>query len=343
MKKCGAVVWWVLLQWMVATGIVLGESSMPVYVTHLGNVNDFSLFANGGWDGNWYVGFNTCWVTKFNIATNLGHPADFKAFIGAKLGRAKTKTITGRPPWEREAIPGEIYIAVASTPSWPATNRFLLTTTKDIPVEGDPENALDGVGESRWFWTEVPVEAIAFGGPNYLALYSSTPGLVSASSSPVLAAGWGLPSNAKIGGSRGEAHTWLNTAVSGAPPSNPEEALKTGVTYFEPAIGIKLVRLTGNDSAYIDVSLDDIKQHNLPSGKITVVVKTVAALGVERVWIETSGDGDKWSKAGRYLWNPPYIFTINVSLDMDKMMLRAAASDLSETIGYSEPAVITKE
>lgn len=296
-------------------------------------MNEFSLFGNGGWDGNWYVGYNTCWITKFDVAKELGAPENFKAFIGAKLGRAKTKTLAGRPPWEREAVPGEIYIAVASAPSWPATNRFLLTTTKDMPVEGDPENALSGVGEARWFWTEVPVSAITFGGPNYLALYSSTPGLISASSSPILAAGWG---------SRGEAHTWLNTTVSGAPPSNPEEALKTAVTYFEPAIGIKLVRVTNNGSAYVDVSLDEIKQNLLP-GKITVSVKTAVALGVEKVWIETSGDGIGWSKLGRYLWSPPYIFTISMPSDMDKMMLRAAASDVSETVGYSEPAVITKD
>ena len=36
----------------------------PVIVEQVPNPNDYSLFANGGWDGNWYVGYNNGWIKK---------------------------------------------------------------------------------------------------------------------------------------------------------------------------------------------------------------------------------------------------------------------------------------
>src|SRR4051794_30165180 len=39
----------------------------PVFMADLANPNDFSVFANGGWDGNWYVGYNTCWIQKLSV------------------------------------------------------------------------------------------------------------------------------------------------------------------------------------------------------------------------------------------------------------------------------------
>ncbi len=40
---------------------------MPLFIADLPNPNNFSLFANGGWDGSWYVGFNTCWMQKLAV------------------------------------------------------------------------------------------------------------------------------------------------------------------------------------------------------------------------------------------------------------------------------------
>src|SRR4051812_24400091 len=62
------------------------SADYPVFVAKASNPNDYSLFANGGWDGNWYVGYNTCWIKKLP-AIPLGHYA--RAYIGAKLGRMK--------------------------------------------------------------------------------------------------------------------------------------------------------------------------------------------------------------------------------------------------------------
>ena len=36
----------------------------PVFVAQTPNPNDYSLFANAGWDGNWYVGYNNGWIKK---------------------------------------------------------------------------------------------------------------------------------------------------------------------------------------------------------------------------------------------------------------------------------------
>jgi len=122
---------------------------LPVYLAELSNLNDYLLFANGGWDGNWYAGFNVCWMKELPIPAAGDY---IRAFVGAKLGRMKTRPIAGKPVWEREPIPGSLYISVNSTPSWKQSNSYFLVDARDIPLEGDAENALEGVGESRWFW-----------------------------------------------------------------------------------------------------------------------------------------------------------------------------------------------
>src|SRR4051794_28980944 len=58
----------------------------PVYVAQLANLNDYNVFANSGWDGNWYVGYDTCWIKKLPPVP----PGRYRrAFLGARLGRAK--------------------------------------------------------------------------------------------------------------------------------------------------------------------------------------------------------------------------------------------------------------
>ena len=60
-----------------------GQNIPPVvFLADLPNPNDFTLFANGGWDGSWYVGYNTCWMQKLPAP-----PAgEYKrAFLGARF------------------------------------------------------------------------------------------------------------------------------------------------------------------------------------------------------------------------------------------------------------------
>src|SRR5206468_924344 len=100
---------------------------------------DFVLFANGGWDGNWYVGYNTCWIQQLPVPKG----AYRRAFIGARLGRMKSQPEPGKPSWEKKALPGEIYMAIASTPAWTREQSHFLVDGRDIPLEPDPENAIE--------------------------------------------------------------------------------------------------------------------------------------------------------------------------------------------------------
>ena len=121
-----------------------GTVSYPLFIADLANPNDFSLFANGGWDGNWYVGYNNCWVQKLAVPEG-GYR---RAFIGARLGRMKNYPPPGKAPWEKKADDGEIYMAISSTASWTRAQSFFLVGTGDIPLEPDLENAVEEAGES---------------------------------------------------------------------------------------------------------------------------------------------------------------------------------------------------
>src|SRR6266576_594812 len=74
------------------------SSIVPTIVTLGASLHDYGRFADGGPDANWYVGFNNAWIIKLPPA-----PAgDFaRAFVGAKLGRAKTRPVPSKP-WLRE-------------------------------------------------------------------------------------------------------------------------------------------------------------------------------------------------------------------------------------------------
>ena len=313
----------------------------PVFVAQVPNPNDYSLFANGGWDGNWYVGYNNGWIKKLP-AIQKGNYA--RAYIGAKLGRMKTLPPVGRPP-EFKAVPGEIWIAVASTPSWKAGQRYRLTTTQDIPLDGNAEYALDNIGESEWFWTEVPLDAVNFSGDNYLALWSSTPELVSVSSAPVLAAAWGGK----------DVNTWLAKEIRGEPPKDAKAALTTGLAYFQPALALKLIpaegearqgRPAGNPHP---LKIRILSWQNGTADHLKpVVTGSVVGESVERVWIEYSdaarrGNAVKgrWTQIGRSLWKPPYSFSLDQgSLPKGKILLRMAAADIWEENAASDPLEI---
>ena len=129
----------------------------PFILAAKANLNDFRYFANGGFDAGWAVGYHTCWVIKLPTA-----PAGpwVRAFVGAKLGAAKTQTIPGRPGWDQQPVPGDIYVAIASEPAWPQNRRRLLVRAEDLPLAGHATYPLDGVGESRWFWPEIPLSEV---------------------------------------------------------------------------------------------------------------------------------------------------------------------------------------
>ncbi|MFA5857687.1 MAG: hypothetical protein WC955_01320 [Elusimicrobiota bacterium] len=302
------------------SAVAFTQQDYPFITGETQNPNEFTLFATSGWDGNWYVGYNSCWISKLPV---LPQRKFAKAFIGVKLGRMKTLGVIGTPTWVRKSIPGEIWVAVSSTHAWDRSNSYLLTTTEDIPWEGDPQNALEGVGEAQWFWVEVPIEKISFPEHNYIAVWSPTKELEDITKAPVIAAGWG----SRV------VNTWLNTGIKGVPPAEPGTALEKPVTVFEPAIAIKLIP----ENVYsLEVSIVGTERHTtLPAAQ--VVTLSVRGSNVVSAWLEVSNNnGSSWNRCTTVCYKPPYIFTLPVNdLPMGTLKLRGGARDIFENYGYS--------
>jgi hypothetical protein len=298
----------------------------PVFVARLPNPNDYSLFANSGWDGNWYLGYNTCWIKKLPPVPE-GHYQ--RAYIGAKLGRAKFDP-TDKSPRDRRALPADFYIALASTTAWNSSQQHLLTTSADIPAEGESENALEGSGESEWFWTEVPITNVSMGADNFIALWSNTKELMTVSSSPVVAAGWGGK----------DMDTWLARDTQGAPPSTPLESPGLGISYFQPAIALKLIPKGPPHPIVVRIISwqSGTKDHLKP-----VVTASVAGDSIERVWLEYNpvGSSGPWKKIGRPLWKAPYAFSLEMTqLPRGHCRLRVVAANLWEETSASQPFTV---
>jgi hypothetical protein len=303
----------------------------PVFVAQIPNPNDYSLFANSGWDGNWYVGYNYGWIKKLPAVPRGSY---VRAYVGAKMGRMKTLPPAGRPP-QFSPIPGELWIGISSTSAWKPSQRFNLTTTDDIPCEASTEYALECTGESEWYWAEVPVDSVNLEGDNYLALWSPTPELLSISSAPVLAAGWG--------GKEGNA--WLAKDLKGAPPEDSKVSLGSGLSYFQPALALKLIP-AGNPHP-MRVSIVSW-QNGIPDHLKPVLTGSVEGESVERVWVEYMPSGDKgkakgteWRQVGRSLWKAPYAFSLDQGkLPQGKVLLRLATVNVWGEKAVSDPVEI---
>ncbi len=222
-------------------------------------------------------------------------------------------------------------MAVSSSPSWTRKQSYLLTTTQDIPFEPDDLNAVEGVGESQWFWREVPVQQINFGGDNYIALWSPTRYFTSVASAPILAAGWGDK----------EANSWLSNDTKGGPPSKPEKALATPLTVFEPAIALKLIPKLPESAKPPAVNvarvLNGKARGKYPAPKILQC--SVLGESIERAWVEVSTDSVTWKKFGRTVFKAPFVFSIRMEeVPMGfqgKTWARASAADGFENVGHS--------
>ena len=340
--------------------LATSELLYPVIVSELENLNDFDLFATSGWDGNWYVGYNHAWVTRLPKAPEGNY---VKAYLGAKLGRAKNvmrrklerarahfvrlkdlpdderdmsakqlgyggfKEIGEKiEEWEKKLSSpnsGKIYIGISSSPHWDEKHSFFLVSEEDIPVEGDPEEALEGVGEARWFWVEIPLNLVNFDRENYIAIWSPDESLNSAQVSPILASGWG----------RNEINTWLDENSEGKPPSS----LSRSVAVFEPALAIKLV--PPNKRAVSVEILNIIDGEEIREKR--PVWASVSGEDVVRVWLEISKNENRkvrqgWVRTGRIIFAAPYSFTLDpAKLDEGLHCLRVGAEDFWGNIGYS--------
>jgi len=292
-------------------------------VAPLPNLNDFDRVANGGFDPGWRVGYDTAWIVQLPPI-----PAGpwKKAFLGAKLGRAKLQPIPGRPPWEKRRITGEIDIAAAQEPIWPHSRRFFLAKAEDIPLEGDPENALSGVGEARWYWTEIPLSNLSSDHPNFIVLFSPSSSLEGPDRSPVLAAGTRPAADAP--------NAWMSANRRGQPPLGPGEAFESPVKTFSPAVAIKLVPDT---EAPVSVSIGQAPAAGWIATAPFQLGASVAGEDIARAWVEVSTDTKKWSAWGTPLLTPPYLFTIAPqALPSGEVWLRIEASDFAEDRGISD-------
>lgn len=295
----------------------------PFLLSARASLADYRFFANGGFDAGWNVGYHTCWVIKLPPA-----PGAFwtRAFVGAKLGAAKTTALPGRPGWDQEPVTGEIHVAVAPQPSWPVNRRRLLARAEDLPLAGHPTYPLDGVGEARWVWTEIPVTEVSMSSPNYVVLFSPDERLKGAGRSPVLAGA----------ASDNRPNAWLNTQVSGQPPLISSEATRTPVGVREPAVAIKLVMDRSEAPA---VTLRRPPDRLAANGSLTLDA-AVNGVDVESAWVEVSLDGRAWRRVGRPVHGAPYVFTLTRDqLPKGPFQARVAAKDQWESVGASSPAV----
>lgn len=300
----------------------------PVYLQGRPNPNDYTLFANGGWDGNWFIGYTNTWIKKLP-APAPGRYA--RAYVGVRLGRAKTLPPVGRPP-EFPPVPGEIWAAVSSSANWPAATRVKVASTGDIPLEPSGEFALEQVGESQWFWAEVPLSSLNLSAPLYVAAWSPSSALVSVASSPVIAAAWGAK----------ESDAWLVEGGKGEPPVSLNLSTAKGLSYFQPAIAVKLIP----EGPAHPITLRVTSWQNGTADHPKPVLSVVAGgESIERVWLERNdpirrGDVIKgnWIPMGRAQWKAPYVFSIDqTKLPQGKILVRVGATNSWEEKAYTPP------
>ncbi|MDE2313837.1 MAG: hypothetical protein KGL04_06660 [Elusimicrobia bacterium] len=297
------------------------DAVLPTYIALEPDIRRFGKFASGGPDSNWYVGFNNAWIVKLPTA-----PAGqfVRAFIGAELGRAKTQP-DPEAPWRRDAVDGQIYMAISPAPAFSPEQSYFLAQTEDLPREPDPQTNVAGVGAARWFWAEVPLSQVNASGPNYLIIWSPSPSLSAAANSPILAASDQASSFCDPAGC-----AWNNNSIQGAPPRQPEGSLQTPLSNLMPALAVKLVPAEGKRA----VVVSDLRVASQESG--VIVEFSVSGADVSRAWIEESPDGLDWQRVGTFLETPPYIVTLGArAAPKSGQFLRAAAEDISGDRGHS--------
>jgi len=291
----------------------------PVFVSELPNPNEYELFANNGWDGNWYVGYDHAWILKLDLSSVKGNFK--KAFIGAKLGRAKTKKQIEKllkqmisqkeseiekmeKKDERKRASEELeklkqkqkyvdeinfYIAISEDEDFSNDRKYLLARNSEIPLEGDMTEAINFVGESQWFWVEVPISEISFKGQNYIAIWSDNPLLTSTAFAPILAAGW-TEKKANI--------RFLTTDNKGKAPKTCEKK----ISFFSPALAMKLVP-ENTERVFVKIRNFQVEKNVLR------VFPEVKGRLITRVFLKVY-HGKKQVPSGFGEVTPPYFLTV---------------------------------
>ncbi|MFH2201909.1 MAG: hypothetical protein ABIJ96_02235 [Elusimicrobiota bacterium] len=305
-----------------------GYSDIPEYLSLSENIAAFGRFADGGSDSNWYIGFNNAWIVKLPPAAHGDYQ---RAFIGAKIGRAKTLPNKKRP-WERNVVAGKVYMAISQKPAFSAEQSFFLAETKDIPIEQDEKINLPGTGHSEWFWAEVPLNHVSFEFPNYLIIWSPTPDFRGAEQSPILAAADAAPGESGV-----EHRAWNNHTLTGVPPRRETGTLQVPIINLKPALAIKLTPPPGGGVAVSDFSMKPVSDEMLfrfsAEGK-----------NVELAWIEMSQDKLEWRRISPYARRPPYFFALKRRLvPVRGAYFRGKARDILSVEGHCKEIFVPGE
>lgn len=296
------------------------------FIAELPTPGEFTLFANGGWNGNWYVGYNHGWASNLPPVDTEGVE---KAYIGARLGRAKTaeqikKAFRTSNDEKTEISPGpySILICVSRSKEHRPQGQ-VLTTTDKIPLEGSPVAALEGVTESRWFWKEVDKSILSSDSSNYIHIWSEDKELNSVEVSPILAAGTG---------SNKRENSYL---VKGKEDKKDIRTIK----FFEPALAIKLV---GENPPVPKIEINSFKSH--PVILMSQVIDTaVSGKYITEVGIQVNS-GSGWESVEKVAVNPPYNLILDFkTLSPGSYKLRCWAKNWWEQISYSSHKTFTIE
>lgn len=288
------------------------ESKYPPirYVSQISNLGAYFMYANGGFHADWYVGYNNSWIVKLPPIKKDGVE---KAYIGAKLGRAKT----GK---DLSPVEGKIYVAISDSPSFSSDAGYFLASGEDIPKEPLENESVPTAGESRWFWAFVPLSKISEEKDNYIAIWSQSDNFISSKTSPIIAGGY----------KEAEAEdVWLNRSVKGIPPFGAG-ATETPISGIKPAIAIKLV--PNNEFKVI------IKNFSAEVSDSEILVSfNVIGADIQKAWVEMSYDKFEWQKIGNYIYQSPYFISFDrKKLPQDFFYLRVAGRDIYENNGYSK-------
>jgi hypothetical protein len=292
------------------------DAPLPSYLSLADDPARFGRFADGGSDSNWYIGFNNAWIVRLPP-----RPAGkfVKAFIGAKIGRAKTKPKKKRP-WEHTVISGKVYMAIAPRPAFSSENSFFLAETADIPLEVHESIYRPGTGRSQWFWAEVPLGLVSSTENNYLIVWSPTREFRDSKRAPILAA---APASSGASGS-----AWNNHSILGVPPRSEATALETPIG-LQPALAIKLV--PENEETVTVTAFETVSLEKELLSRFSVVGRDV-----EIAWIEMSSDELEWSRVSTFSRHSPFALSVARSIIPPRgAYLRAVARDAYGNEGQS--------
>lgn len=315
----------------------------PRILTPLPNLNDFTLFAGGGWDGNWYVGSNHAWMVRLSSVPERASYA--RAFVGARLGRAKLEDDVdekGKSTGKKRKVPGRVVLALSPALDWNRATAWTLAATAAIPSEGDATIPVEDVGESRWVWTEIPLALVSTSAPNCLALWSPDPHMNGAAAAPILAAGMArsfdeikmLPAYSVTGSAPGEAWVDESTGLARTGPS-PQKPL----SFYYPALALKLVPPPSGPPPVVKVAgLQE--REEMKRGEHRLIRADVGGENIQEAWLEVapaaSATQSRWDPHGRALGAAPYRFTLRTGgLAPGLYLVRAAARDEWEQVGVS--------